>query len=111
MPANNPTRVSLDVRDFASNGNGWTTVTASNGAPYSYQYTGGNQPDNNGAVTYGVGGGNAAITVNLVADARYQIHGAIGFANDPAQQLSTQGNAPRTRVVNDKCNAALSAQY
>ena len=110
MPANNPTNVTLDVRNFASNGGGWTNVAASNGATYSYLYTGGNQPGNNGAVSYGVGGGNAAITLTLAADPRYQIQG-ITFVNDPQNQLSTHGNANTTRVINDNCSGELNAQY
>ena len=109
MP-NNPTTTTLDVRNSASNGGGWTNVQAANGATYSYLYTGGNQPGNNGAVHFGVGGGNAAITLNLTADARYQIS-SIGFQNDPNNQLSTHGNANNTRVINDSCSGELDGKY
>jgi hypothetical protein len=113
MPGtNNPTSVSLDVRNFASNGGGWKDVIASNGATYSYLYTGGNAPGNknNGDVEYAVGGGNAAITVGLIADARYQFQGDITFT-PPSDQLTSQGNAPRLRVVNDRCTAAVESKY
>ena len=114
MPNNNPTSVNLDVRNSSSNGDGWTNVQAANGAAYSYKYVGGNQPDNNGKVVYGVGGGNAALTLGFVesADARYQFgNNAVSFQNDPAGQLSTHGNAPRTRVINDSCSGDLDATY
>lgn len=110
--SNNPNTVSLDVRNSSTSDDGWTNVTAANGQPYSYKYTGGDSSSNNGKVTFAVNGGQAAITVNLVADARYQFVGAcITFENDPNNQLSTAGNAPRTRVVNDTCTAALDGQY
>jgi hypothetical protein len=112
MPANNPTSVSLDVRDFASTGDGWTNVTASNGKPYSYKYTGGNQPADDGSVEFASGQGNAAVTLSLIADGRYQIaSNGVTFLNDPQGQLAAQGNAPRTRVINDSCSAPLQASY
>jgi hypothetical protein len=111
MP-NNPTNTTLDVRNSPTDGGGWTNVQAANGATYSYLYTGGNQPGNNGAMIFGVGGGNAAITLTFASttDTRYQFQ-SISFVNDPNQQLSTQGNAPRTRVINDSCTAELDGSY
>jgi hypothetical protein len=113
--SNNPTSVTLDVRNSSSNGDGWTNVQAANGAPYSYKYVGGNQSDNNGKVVFGISGGNAAVTLGFATstDTRYQFVGsnAITFQNDPGGQLSTQGAAPRTRVINDTCTADLDATY
>ena len=110
MP-NNPTSTTLDVRNVASNGgDGYTNVQAANGATYSYRYTGGNQPGNNGSVQYGIGGGNAAITLHLTSDPRYQIS-SIGFQNDPNNQLSTHGNANTMRVINDSCSGPLDGKY
>lgn len=111
MPINNPTNASLDIRNFASNGNGWTNVQASNGQTYSYKYGGGNQSAGDGSVVYSVGGGHAAVTlVFATADARYQFD-SVTFTGDNAGQLTAQGNAPRTRVINDRCSAAIDAQY
>ncbi|TAN03420.1 MAG: hypothetical protein EPN36_12735 [Rhodanobacteraceae bacterium] len=112
MPANNPTNVSLDIRNFPSNGDGWTNVMASNGQTYSYKYSGGNQPTNNGSIVYGIGGGHAATTLMFAAntDARYRF-AEISFVNDNANQLTAQGNAPRTRAINDRCDAAIDARY
>lgn len=112
MPGNNPTNATLDVRDTASNGGGWTNVVASNGATYSYKYAGGNQTTNNGSILYSVGRGNAAITLVFAdtTDNRYEF-ASVSFTDDDAQQLDTHGNAPRTRVINDKCSAAIDAQY
>ena len=109
MPANNPTNASLDVRDSSTSGDGWTNVNGSNGAPYSYRYTGGNVA-NNGALSFTVGGGHAATTFTLVADNRYSIQ-SVTFSGDDAQQLDVQGNAPRNRVINDRCSAPIDAQY
>ncbi|WP_159015650.1 hypothetical protein [Cognatiluteimonas profundi] len=113
MPANNPTTTTLDVRNSATNGDGWTNVSV-NGTTYSYQYVGGNMPGNDGSVQYGVGGGNAAITLKFATttDTRYQFVGdAVSFQNDPNGQLSTHGNAPRTRVINDSCTGLLDGSY
>jgi len=90
MPGkNNPTSATLDIRDTASNGDGWTNVKASNGATYSYQYTGGNQRANNGSILNAVGGGHAATTLGLekTGDARYEF-ASISFTGDDAGQLS-----------------------
>jgi len=109
MPGNNPTNASLDVRNSSTNGDGWTNVNGSNGAPYSYKYTGGNVNDD-GALTFSIGGGHAPATLTLVSDPRYSIQ-SVTFSGDSAQQLSVQGNAPRSRVINDSCTGPLDAQY
>lgn len=110
MPTNNPNDVELDVRNSSTNDPGWTNVNGSNGLPYSYLYTGGN--GNNGKVTFTVGSGQAAINLSLVADPRYEFVGnCISFVNDTNGQLTTHGNAPRSRVVNDSCTAELDGQY
>lgn len=106
----NPNGVSLDVRNFPANGDGWTDTTASNGATYSYKYTGGDANTNNGRVTCTVGNGNAAITLTLIAANQYEIQ-SITFTGDPGNQLSTQGNATRTRVINDANTATMTANY
>lgn len=106
----NPNGVSLDVRNFASNGDGWTNTTASNGAAYSYKYTGGDAATNNGTVTCTTGHGNASINLSLIADTRYRID-TVSFTGDNASQLTTQGNAPRSRVINDRNTADINASY
>ena len=44
MPNNTP-NINLDVRNFSSGDPGWHNVNASNGQPYSYCYTGGDDTD------------------------------------------------------------------
>jgi hypothetical protein len=113
MPGkNNSTSATLDIRDTASNGDGWTNVKASNGATYSYQYTGGNQRANNGSILNAVGGGHAATTLGFAktADARYEFAN-ISFTGDDARQLSADGNASQTREIHDQCTAVIDAQY
>ena len=112
MPGNpnNPTNVSLDVRNSSSGDPGWVNVNGSNGQPFSYCYTGGNR-NNDGGVEFNTGNGNAATTVSLIADNRYQFQGDVSFVGDANSQLTSQGNAPRQRVVNDRCTAVQSAQY
>jgi hypothetical protein len=112
MP-NNPTAATLDVRNSATNGDGWTDVTV-NGTTYSYKYVGGNRPGNDGSVQYNVNRGNVEITLNFASttDSRYQfIDDAVHFQNDPTGQLSTHGNATRTRVIKDKCTGELDGAY
>ena len=113
MPGpNKPTSATLDIRDSANNGDGWTEVTASNGATYSYQYTGGNQHANNGSILNALGGGHAATTLGFAktADARYEFD-HITFTGDKAEQLRTESNASKTRVIHDTCTAEIDAQY
>jgi hypothetical protein len=57
--------VTLDIRNSAQTEPGWTNVTSSNGAAYSYRYAGGS--DGSGNVTER-GRGNANCT--LVCDPR-----------------------------------------
>ena len=72
--------VTLDVRDFAAtSGDGYKNTVASNGATYSYKYSGGT--DSNGGVEVVTGTGTLTLTVTVNADPRYVI-GNVAFAND-----------------------------
>lgn len=106
MP-NGPNSVSLDVSNVATSG--YTPTTASNGSTYYYKFTGGNTSANNGDVNASVGQGQAAITVSLNSDSRYTITN-ITF-NPTSDQLSTQGNAPTSRVIIDTAVAAGTFKY
>ena len=87
MPGN-PT-IDLDVRNFPSNGNdGYTNTTASNGATYSYRYTGG---DNNGGNVTFTTRGRVTIVLQLQSDPRYTIN-SVGFTGDTNNQLSLESN-------------------
>lgn len=114
MPTNNTNDVELDVRNSTTDGDGWINVTGSNNQPYSYKYTGGDAHTNYGHVTFSINGGQGVINLSVVAaDARYQLVGqnCITFTGDKHAQLSTHGNAPRSRVIHDSCTAALDGQY
>jgi hypothetical protein len=64
--------VTLDVRDFAAtSGDGYTNTIATNGATYSYKYSGGT--DGNGGVEVVTGTGTLTVTVTVSADPRYVI--------------------------------------
>jgi hypothetical protein len=106
MP-NGPNSVSLDVSNVATSG--YTPTTASNGSTYYYKFTGGNTSANNGDVDVSTGQGQAAITVSLNSDARYTIN-SISF-NPTSPQLSTQGNAPTSRVIIDTAVAVGNFKY
>jgi hypothetical protein len=101
--------VGLDVRNFGSSGSdGYKNTTATNGATYSYKYSGGS--DNEGNVTSALGNGNAAITIQLNSDPRYRINN-VAFTDDSQSQLSWRSNAPTTAVITDANNAAEDADY
>lgn len=107
MPGN--ASVSLDVRNFASNGSdGYTDTTASNNATYSYRYTGGS--DNGGDVNFH-GRGRVTLTVQLQSDPRYQIS-SVGFTGDTNNQLTWLAqNAPTTAVIQDLNTVVQNANY
>lgn len=107
MPGN-PT-ISLFVKVGPSNGSdGYTNTIASNGATYSYMYTGG---DNNGGnVTCNRAQGPVTIVVQLQGDRRFSID-AITFVNDSNNQLTVSSSSPVTSVIHNKNTATQTADY
>lgn len=105
-----PNPISLDIRHSPANGDGWTSTQASNGDTYSYKYTGGDPNTDNGTLTFTIGNGNAAVNLNLIADPRYQIN-TVGFTGDNAGQLTTEGNAPHSRVIRNANTLPIQANY
>jgi hypothetical protein len=102
------TNASLDVRDHPSNGaDGYTDTTASNNAVYSYRYSGGS--DGAGGLRAQVGQGAATLNLRLDADPRYTIDD-VSF-DDPEDQLSWRGEAPRNGVVTDKATEEERGHY
>ncbi len=61
-------------------------------------------------MTCTIGNGNASINLSLIADTRYEID-TVGFTGDDAGQLTTQGNAKRSRVINDRNTSVINANY
>ena len=102
--------VSLDVRNFASNGSdGYTNTTASNHAVYSYQYGGGS--DGHGNVNETTDAGSATITVALNSDPRYQISN-VTFSGDIENQLSSPPVGPgATSVVITDSDTSSGSGY
>jgi len=102
--------VTLDVRNFPSNGSdGYTNTTASNNAVYSYQYTGGNGGNGNVNVTHG--SGNAAITVSLTSDPRYSISNIV-FSGDTLGQFSWHaGGHANVAVITDRNSDVADVKY
>lgn len=94
----NPIAVTLDVRNFPSNGaDGYTNTTATNNQIYSYKYGGGT--DGAGDVDETTGGGVGQITVTLSSDPRYVISN-VTFSGDTATQLSwTPVNATQALIT------------
>ena len=89
--------VTLDVRNYPSNGtDGYTDTTASNNAIYSYLYGGGS--DGSGDVEETGGNGSASFTVTVGSDPRYQISNVV-FSGDIEGQLSWQPGTPATVVT------------
>ena len=102
--------VSLDVRNWPSNGSdGYTSTTASNGAVYSYQYTGGS--DGHGNVEETTGAGSATITVTMHSDARYVISSVV-ISGDIENQLSSPAvNAGATSIVITDTDSSSGSGY
>jgi hypothetical protein len=112
MSTNNPKDVELDVAPGTRNDDGWTPTTGSNGQQYSYRYSGGDSTSARGAISFSVGGGAGVVNLTLVPRERFQFNGScITFQDDPLGQLSARGNAPRTRIIDDRCTAQLDARY
>lgn len=104
-----PNNVSLDVRNSSSGGaDGYVDVVASNGATYSYKYTGGS--DNHGNVDVTVGGGQAAINVTVGGDPRYSITNITFNPTDSQFTWRAGGNA-RVAVIIDTATAVASVKY
>ena len=99
--------VKLKVRPTASNGGGWTTVTASNGASYSFKYSGGHM--DSGGLQTKVGDGPATIEISLDTDDRYAIE-TVQFSGQIKAQLRWQGNASDGEISDDNV-AEGSAHY
>ena len=101
--------VSLDVRDFASTpGDGYTNTTASNGATYSYKYSGGT--DGNGGVVVVTGSGTLTITVTIVADPRYLVS-SVTFSNDLGDLSWAFGASAYIAVITDTDLDNENAEY
>jgi len=102
--------VSLDVRNWPSNGSdGYTSTTATNDQVYSYQYTGGT--DGHGNVDSTVGAGSVAISISLHSDPRYIIQ-TIVISDDVENQLTWQpGGTPTTASVTDSDSQSGSGYY
>ena len=104
-----PNNVSLDVRNFSSGGaDGYVDVAASNGATYSYKYTGGS--DDHGNVRVTVGSGQAAINVTVGGDPRYSITN-ITFNPTDGQFTWRAGGSARVAVIIDTAATVASVKY
>ena len=91
--------VSLDVRDFgATSGDGYTNTTASNGALYSYKYSGGT--DGNGGVEVITGSGTLTLTVTVSADPRYLVS-SVTFDNNVGDLSWAFGSSAYIAVITD----------
>jgi hypothetical protein len=105
--------VVLDVCNFQNSDGFWTNVSAANGSPYSYQYSGGNDPDQknkNGHIKHTVSQGVATIEVRLECDPRY-VFDQTSFEGNIQGQLEWVGADPRTRTIRNQCTQATTAHY
>lgn len=101
--------IRLDVRNSPSNGSdGYTDTTASNGATYSYKYSGGE--GNGGDVTF-KSRGKVTINVHLTNGSGYSIDD-VSFSGDSNDQLSWRNpNAGKVAVIQDENSAVQTADY
>jgi len=102
--------IRLEVHNHASSGSdGFTNTTASNGAAYSYRYSGGE--GHGGDVIFRTRG---RVTVNVhLADGTSYAIGDVSFTGDLHDQLSwvSSGQATSTAVIQDKNDQLQTAQY
>lgn len=107
---NDPSPVTLDVRDFPSNGSdGYTNTTASNNQVYSYKYGGGS--DGAGNIVEQTGNAGARqIPLSLTGDSRYVIRNIV-FSNDPYNQMSWNPQTTTQGYINDTDSTDEDAYY
>lgn len=101
--------ITLEVQNHASNGSdGFTNTTASNGATYSYRYSGG---EGNGGDVIFRSRGRVTVNVGLADAGAYSIDD-VSFMGDVNQQLSwvNSGQASRA-VIQDRNDRVQTAQY
>ena len=102
--------VTLKLKPGDTTGNGWINTTASNGQPYSFKYSGGE--NGNGGLKTKVGDGQATINLSVDTDNRYSING-VNFVHDTNQQLSWQPNtgSQSAGVITDQNSMAENCDY
>lgn len=102
--------ISLEIHNHASNGSdGYTNTTASNGAVYSYRYSGGE--GNGGDVVFRTRG-RVTVNIHVANDSGYSIED-VEFHDDANQQLSWLGKhgGASSAVIQDKNDAVQTARY
>ena len=102
MPDNR--NIQLDLQDHASSGSdGFTNSIASDGAVYSYRYSGGT--GNGGDVSF-TSRGRVNVTVQLPPGNRYTV-GSVAFENDINHQLSWLNQGAHGNAVIQNENSQL----
>lgn len=102
--------IQLEVHDHAASGSdGFTNTTASNGATYSYRYSGG---EGNGGDVIFRSRGRVTFNVSLADSQGYEIDD-VSFSGDVHQQLSwlSSAQASSHAVIQDKNDQLQTAQY
>lgn len=102
--------IQLEVHNHASNGSdGFTNTKASNGATYSYRYSGG---DGNGGDVIFKTRGRVTFAVHLADGRDYGIDD-VSFTGDVHDQLSwiSSGRASSNAVIQDINDRVQTAQY
>ncbi|GAA4861733.1 hypothetical protein [Luteimonas vadosa] len=110
MPNATPV-IHLDIRNSSQSAPGWVNVNASNGEPYAYRYTGGD--DGAGGIQLRVGQGRDTAPLQLDADRRYHIRdpGGCVFTGDTQAQLSWNGNGNYAGSIVDANTQVETAKY
>lgn len=102
-------RISLDVHNTPSNGSdGYTDTTASNGATYSYRYSGG---EGNGGDVIFKTRGRVTVSVHLANGSGYSIDD-VSFTDDTGEQLSwLNPNAGKVATIQNLNTVVQVANY
>lgn len=111
-PPNTPKRVILNVGRQASDAppTGWTSVTASDGTRYCYQYSGGDEAQSQGKATFTVNLGEGDIDLQLSSLPQFQIDG-VNFSNDPGNNLTWQPSSSRAGRIIDSAITVETPGY
>lgn len=105
--------VTLHIHDGDPPGAGWIPVDSSIETPYSYKFTGGNRPRQNGNIVHKIDNVKKAVEISLhqpKKKKRYEfVLTAVIF--DDRNQLTRDPVGPETATFHNACTDKMDAQY
>jgi hypothetical protein len=102
-----PYIVTLDIRNSAASGPGWTNVAASNGSIYCYQFAGGTDGAGNVDTTTR---GSVDVALRVIAASQYTVS-KVNITSDKEKQLDVKSTGLWEALINDKNDKVESDGY